>query len=276
MQLCLFSSTPDMEALDFVVKVLTGSLDELAQRAVAWGYDGIEFMPDPESVPDPQQMENALETAGAILPVINTGRMLPQGMALLHQSVEVRRRSIKAFKRMLDFAGHFRARVGLGIARGKENRGISRQEMDRLADDVFREIAEHAEKAGAVIMLEPCDPGSGDYINTVDAAMAWVERINTPAFRVMLDTYQLAEAERSIEHGIRAARGQANHIHLYDPSRWPPGVLPEKQRLDWPRIAQVLHQEGFSGSGSVVLAPEGDPEPAARKAAAYLRRIFCE
>jgi sugar phosphate isomerase/epimerase len=125
-------------------------------------------------------------------------------------------------------------------------------------------------------MLEPCDPGSGDYINTVDAAMAWVERINTPAFRVMLDTYQLAEAERSIEHGIRAARGQANHIHLYDPSRWPPGVLPEKQRLDWPRIAQVLHQEGFSGSGSVVLAPEGDPEPAARKAAAYLRRIFCE
>jgi D-psicose/D-tagatose/L-ribulose 3-epimerase len=125
-------------------------------------------------------------------------------------------------------------------------------------------------------MLEPADPGVTSYINTMDEAMAWVERIGSPAFSVMLDTYQLAESEPSLEHGIRAARGQARHIHLYDPSRWPPGVLPEKERLDWPHLARVLRQENFQGSGSVVLALEGDPEPAARKAVAYLRRIFEE
>jgi D-psicose/D-tagatose/L-ribulose 3-epimerase len=123
-------------------------------------------------------------------------------------------------------------------------------------------------------MLEPADPGSTNYINTVDEAIAWVNRISSPAFTVMLDTYELADSEPSIEHGIRAARGRANHIHLYDPSRWPPGVLPEKQRLDWPRIAQLLQEQRFSGSGSVVLAPNGDPEPAARKAVAYLRGLF--
>ena len=53
MELCLFSSTPDMATLNFVVKVLTGTLEELAQRAIEWGYDGIEFMPDPENSPDP-------------------------------------------------------------------------------------------------------------------------------------------------------------------------------------------------------------------------------
>lgn len=275
-QLCLFSSTPDMADLSFVVKVLTGTPVELAQRAVAWGYDGIEFMPDPLHVPDPREVDKALKAAGALMPVVNTGRMFAQGMALLHADALVRKDSSEAFKRILDFAGHFKARVGLGAARGAGIPGASREEMDRMAEDVFRELAAHAEKVQAVIMLEPADPGVTSYINTMDEAMAWVERIGSPAFSVMLDTYQLAESEPSLEHGIRAARGQARHIHLYDPSRWPPGVLPEKERLDWPHLARVLRQENFQGSGSVVLALEGDPEPAARKAVAYLRRIFEE
>ncbi|MCJ7504026.1 MAG: sugar phosphate isomerase/epimerase [Acidobacteriia bacterium] len=275
-QLCLFSSTPDMADLSFVVKVLTGTPVELAQRAVAWGYDGIEFMPDPLHVPDPREVDKALKAAGALMPVVNTGRMFAQGMALLHADALVRKDSSEAFKRILDFAGHFKARVGLGAARGAGIPGANREEMDRMAEDVFRELAAHAEKVQAVIMLEPADPGVTSYINTMDEAMAWVERIGSPAFSVMLDTYQLAESEPSLEHGIRAARGQARHIHLYDPSRWPPGVLPEKERLDWPHLARVLRQENFQGSGSVVLALEGDPEPAARKAVAYLRRIFEE
>jgi D-psicose/D-tagatose/L-ribulose 3-epimerase len=275
-QLCLFSSTPDMTDLSFVVKVLTGTPVELAQRAVAWGYDGIEFMPDPLHVPDPREVDKALKAAGALMPVVNTGRMFAQGMALLHADALVRKDSSEAFKRILDFAGHFKARVGLGAARGAGIPGANREEMDRMAEDVFRELAAHAEKVQAVIMLEPADPGVTSYINTMDEAMAWVERIGSPAFSVMLDTYQLAESEPSLEHGIRAARGQARHIHLYDPSRWPPGVLPEKERLDWPHLARVLRQENFQGSGSVVLALEGDPEPAARKAVAYLRRIFEE
>jgi D-psicose/D-tagatose/L-ribulose 3-epimerase len=263
-----------MAELTFVVKVLTGTPEELAQRTVEWGYDGIEFMPNPESIPEPHRMDRALKAAGAVMPVVNSGRMFPQGMALLHHNAEVRRRSAEAYKRMLDFAGYFKARVGLGIARGQKAAGSSREEMDRIADDVFRELAEHAGQAGAVIMLEPADPGSTNYINTVDEAMSWVDRIDSLAFTVMLDTYELAQSEPSIEHGIRAARGRATHIHLYDPSRWPPGVLTEKDRLDWPRIAQILREEGFHGSGSVVLAPEGDPEPVARKAAAYVRQLF--
>ncbi len=273
---CLFSSTPDIAPLGFIVKVLTGSLEELARRAVDWGFDGIEFMPDPERVPDPATMERALSAAGAAMPVVNTGRMAVQGLALLHQDPGARRRSIEAFKSMLDFAGHFRARVGLGASRGKGIPGASREDMDRLAGDVFGELAAHAEKAGAVIMLEPADPGVTAYINTMDEAMAWVDRIGSPSFSVMMDTYELAESEPSIEHGIRAARGQAKHIHLYDPSRWPPGVLEDRSRLDWPRIVKVLREEGFEGSASVVLAPEGDPEPAARKTAAFLRRVFAE
>jgi D-psicose/D-tagatose/L-ribulose 3-epimerase len=275
-KLCLFSSTPDMNTLSFIVKVLTGSPAELAERAVAWGYDGIEFMPDPEQVPDPVVFESALKKTDAVMPVVNTGRFFAQGLPLLVADPAARRRSLEGFKRVLSFAGYFRSRVGLGAARGAGIPSATREGMDHLAEDVFRELAAHAEKVGAVIMLEPADPGVTSFINTMDEAMAWVDRIASPAFSVMLDTYQLTDSEPSVEHGIRAARGQARHIHFYDPSRWPPGVLAEKDRLDWKHIARVLKEEGFSGSGSVVLAPEGNPEPAARKAAAFLRGLFRE
>jgi hypothetical protein len=108
----------------------------------------------------------------------------------------------------------------------------------------------------------------------VDEVMTWVDRIGSPAFAPMLDTHQLYGAERSIESGIRAARGRAQHIHLFEPSRYPPGVLVGKPILDWPHIAQLLREEGAPASASVVIASEGDPEPVARTSAAYLRRLF--
>jgi sugar phosphate isomerase/epimerase len=267
--ICLFASTPDIADLGFIVKVLTGDIGELPRRAVEWGYSGIEFMPDPEKIPEPAAMERALQAAGAVMPVVNSGRMGVQGMALLDEDDGVRRKSIGAFKSMLDFAGYFQARVGLGVARGKGT-----LVPVQLAENVFRELAEHAERAGTVIMLEPADPGVTAFINTMDHAMAWVSRVASPAFSIMMDTYQLAESEPSIEHGIRAARGQARHIHLYDPSRWPPGVCQETNRLDWRRIFDLLSETGFHGSASVVLAPEGDPAEAARKTASFLRRAF--
>jgi D-psicose/D-tagatose/L-ribulose 3-epimerase len=272
-QLCLFASTPDISSLGFVVKVLTGTPEELVQRSVDWGYDGIEFMPDPLNVPDPAVFEKALKASGAIMPVVNTGRVSVQKLALLHADRDIRRQSVDAFKRMLDFAGCLHARVGLGMARGRGAPGAKAEEIERVAGDVFRELAEHAEEAGTIIMLEPADPGATSYINNMDEAMACVERIGSPAFSVMLDTYELAESEPSFEHGIRRARGQATHIHLYDPSRWPPGVLPEGDRMDWRHIFRLLGEENFRGSGSVVLAPEGDAEGAARKAAGFLRRL---
>jgi sugar phosphate isomerase/epimerase len=273
---CLFASTPDMLNLSFVVKVLTGTPEEVGQRAVDWGYDGIEFMPDPEHVPDPEVFASALRRTAAVMPVVNTGRVAAQGMALLHEDAGVRRESIERFKDILDFAGHFKAQVGLGAARGMGIPGARKEEMEQLAEDVFRELAEHAEKAGAVIMLEATETEFTGLANTNEEAMEWVERIGSPGFSVMLDTHQLWVMEPSIEHGIRVTKGQARHIHLYEPSRWPPGVLPEKEALDWPHIVRVLEEEGFQGSASVVIIPEGDPEPVARKSVAYLRRLFSE
>jgi len=273
-QLCLFASTPDIDTFGFMVKVLTGPPEAIARTAIAWGFDGIEFMPDPEHVPDPVVFGKALRAAGAAMPVVNSGRIFAQGLALLHQDAVVRNHARAGFKAMLDFGGHLGAKVHLGISRGAGIPGASRAEMDGIADEMFRDVTAHAERVGTTILLEPAESNLTSYINTVAEVMEWVDRIGSPAFRPMLDTHQLYGAESSVEAGIRAARGLASHIHLHDPSRWPPGVRAGEATLDWPRIAQVLEEENFRGSGSVVIVSEGDPEPAARASARYLRGLF--
>jgi sugar phosphate isomerase/epimerase len=271
---CLFASTPDIAVRGFLARVLTAAPDEIAARAIAWGYDGIEFMADPLAVPDPVAFEVALRRAGAVMPVVNSGRMARQGLILLHADAAVRRKAVAGFKALLDFAGHFRARVHLGMCRGTGIPGATAADMDAMADDVFRELVAHAERAGATILLEPSEADIAAYINTMDEVMAWVDRIGSPAFLPMLDTHQLAHAEPSIPHGIRAARGRAPHVHLFDPGRWPPGLLTDTPTLDWPAIAALLRATAFRGSASLVLAPEGDPEPAARASAAFVRRLL--
>ncbi len=273
-KLCLFAATPDLADLPWAVRVLIGTPEELAERAVAWGYDGIELMPNPDRMPDPGAIEKILKKTGAAMPVVSSAVIFFQGLALLHRDPGIRRRAIDAFKRILDFAGCSQAKVGLGASRGSGILGASPEEMEIMANEIFRELAEHAEKAGSIIMLEAAEPGYSKFINTMNEARTWVERIGSPFFSLMLDTYQLAESEVSFEAGVRAARGTAHHIHLYDPSHLPPGVVPEKSRYDWPDIARILKQENFHGSGSICLVPEGDPEAAGRKSATYLRRLF--
>jgi sugar phosphate isomerase/epimerase len=275
-QFCLFASTPDMLELDFVVKVLTGIPEELGKQAISWGYDGIEFMPNPERIPDPEVFARALGRSGAKMPVVNSGRIAAQGMTLLHEDRAIQAKAIQGFKNILDFAGYFKARVGLGMVRGAGIPGKSREEMALVAEEVFRELAEHASKADAIIMLEAAEAEYTSLFNTMEEVMDMVEKISSPHFSAMLDTHQLWVVETSIEHGIRAAKGWAKHIHLYEPSRLPPGVSPEKEALDWPHIAKMLQKEGFDGSASVVIVPTGDPEPVARQSVAYLRRLFSE
>lgn len=271
-KLLLWCSTADVP--DYLVKLLAGPIERIARTAVEWGYDGIEFLPDPLDIPRPQQMDSALRQAGTKMPVVTTGLMHPYGLAVLHRDPGERKRSVEIFKRILDFGGYFQARVNLGISRGHDFSWTSAEDLDRIAEDIFTELADHAEKSGSVIMLEPAEAQTVGFINTVAETLAWVKRINSPAFNLMLDTNQLFEAEPSIEHGIRMAEGRADHIHLYDPNRWPPGVLAEGPRLDWQKIVEVLQEVGFRGTGSVVLAPNGDSERGARQSLAYLRALF--
>ena len=119
------------------------------------------------------------------------------------------------------------------MARGDASVAVSGPDLPALMRDVFGEIAEHAERAGTVVMLEPADPGYVAVVLRVHEAAEQARLVGSPGFSIMLDTHQLEVVEPSFEEGFAAAEGRASHIHLYDPGHWPPGVA--EKRLDWDR-----------------------------------------
>lgn len=275
-KLSVFASTPDMDEHAFVVKVLTGTLDAVALQAVEWGYDGIELLPNPNHVPRVEDVERAVSAAGACVTVVNSGRLYAQGMALLHRDAGSRRRALDAFKRLIDLGSALGAPIGLGAGRGATELSVSSSEEESVALGVFEEVAAYAEKAGGLVMLEPADSAETPSVPTVVEAVAWVERVGSPALTIMLDTYQIATREESFEQAFAASKGLARHIHLYDPGRRPPGSVDGESALDWPAVARALAASGFTGTGSVVLAPEGDVAGAARISARFLRGLLME
>ncbi len=268
-RILVFCSTPDVEADGFVVPILAEPIERLAARAASLGFDGLEFLPDPGDIPEPERLRSVLDAAGVGLGVVNSGRMAARGFALLHRDARRRRELIEIYKRYVDLAGALGARVGLGMARGDASVAVSGPDLPALMRDVFGEIAEHAERAGTVVMLEPADPGYVAVVLRVEEAVEQARLVGSPGFSIMLDTHQLEVVEPSFEEGFAAAEGRASHIHLYDPGHWPPGVA--EKRLDWDRIRAAMQSHGFRGSGSMVLAPEGDRDAAARASVAFVR-----
>ncbi len=274
--LLVFSSTPDVAEDNFVVPVLTESIEQLPERAKQLGFDGLEFLPNPNDIPDAEKLLSSAKLAGANIGVINTGRLPPKGYAILHKDAKQRRKSIDIFKRFIDLAGFVGARVGLGMARGDSKTAASGADLIPIMHDVFSEIAEHAVAAGTFVMLEPADPGYVAAILRVKEAVEQVDKIKSSGFSMMLDTYQLDQVENSIEEGFEHAKGLATHIHLYDHNHWPPGVREPEHRLDWSVICSAMERYGFSGSGSAVLVPSGDIDASTKKSTAFMRKTLME
>lgn len=267
----VFCSTPDVVEERFVVPLLAEPFDRLARKAGELGFDGLEFLPDADDCPSPDKLSSAVKSAGINVSVINSGRMRSRGYALLHKDPEIRHHSIGVFKQFITLAGALGARVGLGLARGDSETTLRGDGLKPLMLDVFGDIAEHAGNAGTFVMLEPADPGFVAAILRVREAVSVAREVDSPGFRIMLDTYQLHEVEDSIPDGFEGAEGMASHIHLYDPGHWSPGVLPKAQRMDWDLIRRSMDRTGFSGSASIVLPKEGGLEKGTRRSLAFLR-----
>ncbi|HSB79831.1 MAG TPA: sugar phosphate isomerase/epimerase family protein [Candidatus Methylomirabilis sp.] len=273
MQLSLLASTPDIAATGYMVNLLLGAPPALAGEARELGYDGIEFFPGPPGTISVAEMSEALRSFDLALTAVNSGRIVAEGLTLLHPEPTIRARAQARLKDLLDFAGHFGAPVTMAGVKGSLPAGAPLGKGEALAEEIFDTLAKFAIDAGSVLLLTPTDEADSNLICTVAEAMAWVQRVNRPGFGMMLDTHQLARKEASVVEGLRAADGLIRHLHLYDPGRRPPGTRKET-RLDWPAIMATLRDIDYNGAASVCLAPTGDRRAQAQQTAAYLRSLM--
>ena len=107
--------------------------------------------------------------------------------------------------------------------------------------DAFGQLAEHAEREGVVIALEPLNRYENHMINTRQAA-ALCQRIGSAHLGIAADTYHMNIEETDPLAALVGARPWLKHIQLSDSNRLEPGA----GHLDWTALLDAVWAIGYA------------------------------
>ena len=143
----------------------------------------------------------------------------------------LRRGSVETCKGLLAFAGKFGAVGAINpVAFNPRKLPDLSPYMDGLTlernlfVELAAELAEAAEAAGTLVLLEPLNRYETYFMNKQDDGVALAERINRPGVAIMSDFFHMAIEETDTPAALRRAGKWVRHVHLADNTRLEPGT----------------------------------------------------
>jgi len=112
-----------------------------------------------------------------------------------------------------------------------------------------RTLGKIAEDCGVEYCLEVLNRFEGYLLNTCAECCQFVEEVDVPAVKVMLDTFHMNIEEDDMFAAIRMAGDKLGHFHVGENNR----RLPGKGSMDWYRIGAALREIGYDKN--VVMEP---------------------
>jgi D-psicose/D-tagatose/L-ribulose 3-epimerase len=127
------------------------------------------------------------------------------------------------------------------------------------------ELASLASDQGVVLCLEPLNRFETSFINLASQAIEVIDRVDSPACGIMLDTFHMNIEERSLGDAIRATGSRLKHLHACENDRGAPG----SGHVPWTEVADACRDIGYDGP--VVIESFTDKVKSIARAAAIWR-----
>ena len=113
----------------------------------------------------------------------------------------------------------------------------------------MREAVKTAEDNDVVFNMEVVNRFEQFLLNTVDEAIVYVDAVDSPNAKIMLDTFHMNIEEDFIAGAIRKAGDKLGHFHIGENNRMPPGY----GHIPWTAIGAALREIEYAGY--VVMEP---------------------
>lgn len=101
-----------------------------------------------------------------------------------------------------------------------------------------------AEQEGVILLCEVLNRFEQFLLNTCEEALDFVKKVDSPACKILLDTFHMNIEEDSFGDAIRNAGSFLGGFHLGECNRKPVGM----GRLPWAEIKEALDAIGYTGS----------------------------
>jgi len=269
MKLSIVLST---QTAQFNAVAFKGDFEVNVARIAGWGYDGVELaIRDPRLV-DGAALLDTLARYGLVAPAIGTGQAWgEEGLSFTDPDPAVRERAIQRIVDHVPFAAQADALIIIGLLRGLVKPGVDHEQAMAWLVEALQRTSEAAAPHGVRLCLEPINRYETTLINTVAQGLDLIERVGADNFGLLADTFHMNIEEPHIEESLRRAGNRIFHVHVADSNRWYPGA----GHVDFAGVVRTLHEIGYDGWLSAEIMPEPDPDTAAQRTIAHLRRI-CE
>jgi len=113
----------------------------------------------------------------------------------------------------------------------------------------IKEAAKDAEDNNVTFNMEVVNRFEQFIMNTCDEALAYVEAVDSPNVKVMLDTFHMNIEEDFVGTAILKAGDKLGHFHIGENNRMPPGY----GHIPWTEVGAALRQINYTGY--VVMEP---------------------
>jgi 5-keto-L-gluconate epimerase len=208
------------------------------------GFNGIEMgIRDPREL-DVARLDKSLAVYGLKLLSWTTGSSyFEDHLCLTVPDAVVRARAVDRLKAHADLSAHFGAVVVVGQMQGFKSDEPDRDRANERTVECLRQVAAYAESAGGRFALEPVNRFEVGHNYTAAEVLPLVDRIASPAFDIMLDTFHINIEESSLTAPFRLTAGRLRHLHVMDNQR----ALLGAGHLDLALMLRTSLETGYQG-----------------------------
>lgn len=247
------------------------------------GYDAVEIAPytladDVRAVPAEKRKElrRAAEDAGLGVVGLHWLLVKPAGLHIAHPDTSVRNRTSDYLRALADFCADLGGAVmvfGSPRQRGG-SAGASPEQAWEWAKGTFSGVLPTLAARNVTLCIEPLARTEADaskdtdFLNTAAEARCFVEEMNHPKVRLILDARSMSSESRPIPELLRENADLLAHVHANDKNGQAPGF----GDVDFRPILAALEDIGYTGYvSSEPFEFPTDIETIARRALEYLR-----
>ncbi|MFP8952567.1 sugar phosphate isomerase/epimerase family protein [Natrialbaceae archaeon A-arb3/5] len=244
----------------------TEKIEALAPKVSAMGFDEFEIPIEERGTIDYEQAGAILDehdlSAGVITAMTDERDLLSPTDGVPEQGREYVRHCIDAADTLgaRTVIGPIYSAVGRTWKMTPDERAAT---LDRLIPQL-RELSAYAADRDVVLCIEPLNRFETSVINTVEQGVELVDRVDSEACGLLLDTFHMNIEEDDLGDAIRTAGSRVQHVHACGSHRGAPG----SGTIQWDRVAEALDDVDYDDS-LVIESFTPEVESIARAAAIW-------
>jgi sugar phosphate isomerase/epimerase len=227
-------------------------LREKALKLESWGGVGIEFGGAPGN--RIAEIREALKGTAVKVSALCWGSCNGD---LVSTDAQKRRGGIEAMKKALDAAGELDSPGVIFVPCFHKQSELKPEQLAPVLLEILPELGEHAKSRGTRVLLEPLNQGETFYINRLEQAAVFCEKVNSPGVCMMGDFYHMGKEEKDDRAAFVRAGKWLHHVHLASRTR----VLPGQDERSFVEGFKGLKQIGYKDFCSLECGVKKDTDP---------------